>query len=261
DQLGADLPRQGAHVLRGDGQARLGQGEGGVGERPQARRQQHDQAQGGGGVAAIIEAQRGPLGGKSPAGRRGSGRAARRGVAVAAGGASARGWRRTGQGAPQAGQGRVSPRARACCSKALARAPSVRPAAAARATCSIVSKSASRPGPPSPKARRATILPQPWARSRISWSNSGVRWRRGMACPALCLRKRCEPNSFSLCRISLSPLQSGCCPRQSASPATTLVLSETGPYTPHHILVADSPHHNPNTVVLPHASASLVVPG
>jgi hypothetical protein len=32
DQLAADLLRQGAHVLSGDGQAHLGQGEGGVGE-------------------------------------------------------------------------------------------------------------------------------------------------------------------------------------------------------------------------------------
>jgi hypothetical protein len=65
-------------VLRGDGQAGLGQGEGGVGERPQPRRQVDDQAQGGGRVAVVTQAQRGPLGGKSPAGRRGSGRPARR---------------------------------------------------------------------------------------------------------------------------------------------------------------------------------------
>jgi hypothetical protein len=77
DQFAADLLRQGAHVLRGDGQAGLGQGEGGVGERPQARRQVDDQAQGGGGVAVVIQAQQRPLGGKSLAGRRGSGRPAR----------------------------------------------------------------------------------------------------------------------------------------------------------------------------------------
>jgi hypothetical protein len=56
DQLAADLLRQRARVLRGDGQARLGQGEGGVGEGAQPRRELDDQAQGGGGVTVVIQA-------------------------------------------------------------------------------------------------------------------------------------------------------------------------------------------------------------
>jgi hypothetical protein len=66
-------------VLRRDGQARFGQGEGGVGEGAQPRRQQDDQAQGAGRVAVVIQAQRGSLGGKSPADRRGNGRPVRGG--------------------------------------------------------------------------------------------------------------------------------------------------------------------------------------
>lgn len=73
----AHLARQGADVLRGEGQAGQRQRVGGVGERAQPARGFGDQTPGGGTVGVVIETQERPLGGKSPADRRDSDRPVR----------------------------------------------------------------------------------------------------------------------------------------------------------------------------------------
>ena len=67
--------------------------------------------------------------------------------------------------------------------------PFGQPAGGGAATCSRVVRSVSRPGPPSPKARRATILPHWAAKSRILWSSWGVNLEVAIGCPALNLRR------------------------------------------------------------------------
>ena len=187
----ADLLRQLLDVAGRDRQAAQAQGEGGVGEGMQARAGGDDLLEQSRGCSrGRQDAADGPLGGKSPGGSRDSGRPVRSvaGVCPAPGGCGppAAG----AQGRPQSGQGCCSPRPSACCSRRVCRVPAVSPAAAARAICSMVAKSTSRPGPSSPKARRATILPHWAARQRSSWMSSGVKERRAMKRPALELRQQ-----------------------------------------------------------------------
>ena len=90
--------------------------------------------------------------------------------------------------------------------------PSVRPAAAAAAICSRALMSVSRPGPVSPKARRAMILPQPAANSWISWSFWGEIVGCVMARPALYLRKMAPARFSSLFTERSSAWQSASWP-------------------------------------------------
>jgi hypothetical protein len=73
----AHFLRQGADVLRREGQTGQLQGKGGVGERTQTAGGFRDQAPGGGAVGMVIEAKERSLGGKSPADRRDNGRPVR----------------------------------------------------------------------------------------------------------------------------------------------------------------------------------------
>ncbi len=205
---------QGADVLQRQGQTRQFQGKGGVaGEQAQAGTGGlGDHSSGGGAVTVVVEAQQGPLGGKSPADKAGQCPTGSLGVTLPPGRCRVRGSRVMGQGVPQSGQGKLlAQRLGLLFQESGHGLLRLRPVRWRRPGSDLFHGLEIGVESGSVVAEGATcddFCPQPWARSRISWRSLGGISRRAMVRTTLYLRPKGKSNSSALYRTHDSALQS-----------------------------------------------------